>query len=558
MENGAIPACCPIIDGQLNKLCGRLLHLERDHVSSVRFSVKVRKKLAEGGSCFVYHVECSGDKTNKKRSKESMALKVTPLPTQQRYCQSLSEANLLRTLPHENIVKFYGESLARQRSHPMTNVHLLLLEYCRGGTLFDAIAAMRIPYCTLKPEPMSTSKYSRMLPQRASSIFSSFSSNKKVGTRNNHLQVNLIHLRRITAILQQVASALAYLHSQSIIHFDIKLENILLVNPLNIPSFCHPDEKDAVIKVKLCDLGSAHKGATIPLNTAAQRQITADLISKSTTPMYKPPECVDSFSCRHIDQKVDVWAFGCITYQLIFYQHVWEDFLGVPSYSTLSRTPSRKINKLLGMKNPQSRHFHGASSTSAATATFSPATPNLAILSGRYHLPPLQPVVPLVLPKVENGILYNSYKALVNMIEQKMLVVQPSVRSPISVIHKEIEQLLFDLSGDSGNKSPQKMVEVKVLTAGLEDDTLETSSSCDDIGNSMRLTVNGDSKSDTSSPCFALQPWAEDATSISSAEKGGSVTDNNGQSSSLFKSYPSEIEVVSVNSGKKSTIIEVG
>jgi len=555
MENFSSPVSCPLIASPLDKLCGKVLHFEHDPVSSAQLSVRVRKLLAEGGSCYVYLVQRIGQKSSKKQNKELLALKVTPLHSQHKYSQSLSEANLLRNLSHQSIVNFYGDSLARQQSHVRSGIHLLLVEYCLGGTLFDVIAAMRRPYSAFKSQPMLTSKYSRTLPQRAGSIFSIFNGSKhKDSSQNNHFYINSIHLQRITTILQQVSSALAYLHSQSIIHFDVKLENILLVNPLALPSFCHSNGKDTTITVKLCDLGSAHSGATIPLNTAAQRQMTADLISNSTTPLYKAPECVDSFPCKFIDQKVDVWAFGCVAYQLMFYQHVWDDYLGISSNANFTRLSTRKINKVFGMKITQSRHFNGASATSAATATFSPATPNLAILSGRYHLPPLHPVVPLVLPNVEDKLLFNSYESLLNMIRHKMLVVQPLKRSTMEEINKDIQQLLNSLNYDDLSKIPEKMSANKNLDTISEDDTLQTSASGDGVEKNMRLTANGSLKSDPSSPYFTLQPWAENTTpTYLSANNNGSS-----ESSSVVVRYPSEIEVVSLNSNKKSTLVEVG
>jgi serine/threonine protein kinase len=420
---------------------------------------------------------------------------------------------------------------------------------------------------------MLTSKYSRMLPQRAGSMLSFFNGSKsKDNAQNNQLYINSIHLQRIAIILQQISSALAYLHSHSIIHFDVKLENILLVNPLDLPSFSFSNGKDTAIRVKLCDLGSAYSGATIPLNTAAQRQTTAEWISKSTTPLYKAPECVDSFPCKFIDQKVDVWAFGCVTYQLMFYQHVWEDYLGITSKPNLPKQSTRKIDKVFGMKTTASKHFNGASATSAATATFSPATPNLAILSGRYHLPPLHPVIPLVLPQVEDRFLFNSYASLLDMIRHKMLVVQPLKRSTMEEINKEFQQLLNHLNNDDLNSNHEKKSHCKNLVTVSKDDTLQTSASSDDLGETMRLrstmslescssddvgenmTVNKSLKSGQSSPCFALQPWVESTTPNYSSARNKIRS----QSSSIVARYPSEIEVVSLNSNQKSTLIEVG
>mmetsp|Transcript_15790 Transcript_15790/g.22562 ORF Transcript_15790/g.22562 Transcript_15790/m.22562 type:complete len:505 (+) Transcript_15790:84-1598(+) len=464
----------PIFRDALDTLRGKKLKVQLDPNSSIVSLVKIEEKLAEGGSAFVYFV--SEFRDDNRKTKQRMALKVTPLHTHEKYRLSLSESKLLQKLSHDNIVKCYGGIIAQQHSDAkvVTDVHLLFLEYCVGGSLFDALATMRRPY--YYPQPISTSKYSRVLKRNKS----------VVSHRNTALQINFYHLRRIATILEQASSAISYLHSQSIIHFDIKLENILLLHPLNIPSFCCSTEEEEVhlIKIKLCDLGSAYQGTSLPVNTSAQRQITADLISKSTTPMYKAPECVDSLLCNSIDQKIDVWSFGCVTYQLLFYQHVWEDYLGIPS----SLPP--KAPKRLGYSFTKSARANLPYNTNGTAAMAQ--TPNLAILSGKYYLPPLHPVVPLAIPRIDCGPLYDFYIEFAQMIEQEMLVVQPTKRASMESIHKELERLHLKLST---SKSPTIISHssdcVKKSLPRIED-------------RQIRLTNS----------CFTLQPWAEDVGDI--------------------------------------------
>lgn len=44
-----------------------------------------------------------------------------------------------------------------------------------------------------------------------------------------------------------------------------------------------------------------------------------------TTPMYRAPEMLDTWSNHPIDHSVDIWALGCILYTLCYMQHPFED-----------------------------------------------------------------------------------------------------------------------------------------------------------------------------------------------------------------------------------------
>ncbi|XP_072273110.1 serine/threonine-protein kinase 36 [Pyxicephalus adspersus] len=96
----------------------------------------------------------------------------------------------------------------------------------------------------------------------------------------------------------QLVSALYYLHSHRILHRDMKPQNILL-------------GKDGT--VKLCDFGFARE---LSLDTLMVRSIKG-------TPLYMSPELVLE---RPYDHRSDLWALGCIVYELLvgtppFYTH---------------------------------------------------------------------------------------------------------------------------------------------------------------------------------------------------------------------------------------------
>lgn len=103
----------------------------------------------------------------------------------------------------------------------------------------------------------------------------------------------------VQTIAKQLVDALHYLHSNRIIHRDMKPQNILLA---------------ADGTVKLCDFGFAR----------AMSHNTFVLTSIKGTPLYMAPELVQERPYTHA---VDVWSLGVILYEL---------FVGKPPFYTTS------------------------------------------------------------------------------------------------------------------------------------------------------------------------------------------------------------------------------
>ncbi|KAJ9447904.1 Serine/threonine-protein kinase TIO [Diplonema papillatum] len=101
----------------------------------------------------------------------------------------------------------------------------------------------------------------------------------------------------VQKIAKQLAKALHYLHSNRIIHRDMKPQNILI-------------GRDGT--VKLCDFGFAR---AMSCNTMV-------LTSIKGTPLYMAPELVQEQPYNHT---ADLWSLGCILYEL---------FYGVPPFYT--------------------------------------------------------------------------------------------------------------------------------------------------------------------------------------------------------------------------------
>ncbi|XP_060529855.1 serine/threonine-protein kinase fused [Cylas formicarius] len=104
---------------------------------------------------------------------------------------------------------------------------------------------------------------------------------------------------KVQILVWDLVSALNYLHSNRVLHRDLKPQNILL---------------DVNNKAKLCDFGFARNMSTG----------THVLTSIKGTPLYMAPELIDE---QPYDHNADLWSLGCIIYELL---------LGTPPFCTSS------------------------------------------------------------------------------------------------------------------------------------------------------------------------------------------------------------------------------
>ncbi|KAK3748438.1 hypothetical protein QZH41_017310, partial [Actinostola sp. cb2023] len=97
-------------------------------------------------------------------------------------------------------------------------------------------------------------------------------------------------------VIQQLTSAVAYLHDLDIVHRDLKLENILLSHPVG----------NELLNIKLTDFGlSIVKGG-----------VGSDSMMQSVcgTPIYMAPEVIDDLG---YSQQCDIWSIGVIMFTLL-------------------------------------------------------------------------------------------------------------------------------------------------------------------------------------------------------------------------------------------------
>ena len=247
-----------------------------------------------------------------------MVLKITSIGNVAQQHMAEKEARLLQMLSHPSIIQVYDACMSSQSSsssnnstadkssssnnnnssdnntlHHTTNnkqsysystttassssstpqYHLILMEYCEGGTAYDSIKRM-----------------------------------KSSGGKND--SSHRFDLSSLVIAFGQICNAVSYLHAQHppIIHRDLKPVNFLLKNGA----------------YKVCDFGSAVVGHT-DLRTPELRRMAEEVVNKTTTQMFRAPEMVDLYMTKRLTEATDVWALGCCLYSLAYLSDCFEE-----------------------------------------------------------------------------------------------------------------------------------------------------------------------------------------------------------------------------------------
>eukprot|EP01088_Endostelium_zonatum_P016268 TRINITY_DN4324_c0_g1_i2.p1 TRINITY_DN4324_c0_g1~~TRINITY_DN4324_c0_g1_i2.p1 ORF type:complete len:1240 (+),score=284.20 TRINITY_DN4324_c0_g1_i2:1949-5668(+) len=231
--------------------------------------VEIVKVLGEGSFSFVFLVR------NVKHHKQLYALKriLVADPIEKRLINN--EIELMQLLQHKNIVSFHGTTTIPAGSkHSLqrdADEVYILMEYCAGGELVSIMAGL------------------------------------ESGQRFKE--------ERIIEMFCGVLEAVTFMHSQNppVAHRDLKVENVLA---------CSNGE------VKICDFGSAttHIIPTAPNGRTREEVMPLEEnINKYTTMVYRSPELIDLYGNSPINEKVDIWALGCMLYKLAFFQTPFEN-----------------------------------------------------------------------------------------------------------------------------------------------------------------------------------------------------------------------------------------
>ena len=134
----------------------------------------------------------------------------------------------------------------------------------------------------------------------------------------------LLPWARTKKIFLQVCSALSAAHAKGIVHRDLKPENIYLVDFLGDPDF-----------VKLLDFGIAKLTESTSEEGGRKLTKTGMLFG---TPEYMSPEQARG---EQVDHRVDIYAMGCILFQLVSGRVPFEadNFMGVLSLHLTEAPP---------------------------------------------------------------------------------------------------------------------------------------------------------------------------------------------------------------------------
>uniref|UniRef100_A0A3Q1FCM9 Mitogen-activated protein kinase kinase kinase 3 n=1 Tax=Acanthochromis polyacanthus TaxID=80966 RepID=A0A3Q1FCM9_9TELE len=176
------------------------------------------------------------------------------------------EIQLLKNLHHERIVQYYG-CLRDHNEKTLT----IFMEYMPGGSVKDQLKA----YGALTENV--TRKYTR-----------------------------------------QILEGMSYLHSNMIVHRDIKGANIL---------------RDSAGNVKLGDFGASKRLQTICMSGTGIRSVTG-------TPYWMSPEVI---SGEGYGRKADVWSLGCTVVEMLTEKPPWAEYEAMAAIFKIATQPTNPL-----------------------------------------------------------------------------------------------------------------------------------------------------------------------------------------------------------------------
>uniref|UniRef100_A0A8D2LQ93 Mitogen-activated protein kinase kinase kinase 3 n=1 Tax=Varanus komodoensis TaxID=61221 RepID=A0A8D2LQ93_VARKO len=176
------------------------------------------------------------------------------------------EIQLLKNLQHERIVQYYG--CLRDRGEKTLSI---FMEYMPGGSVKDQLKA----YGALTENV--TRKYTR-----------------------------------------QILEGVCYLHSNMIVHRDIKGANIL---------------RDSAGNVKLGDFGASKRLQTICMSGTSIRSVTG-------TPYWMSPEVI---SGEGYGRKADVWSLACTVVEMLTEKPPWAEYEAMAAIFKIATQPTNPL-----------------------------------------------------------------------------------------------------------------------------------------------------------------------------------------------------------------------
>ncbi|KAF2076348.1 hypothetical protein CYY_002354 [Polysphondylium violaceum] len=264
-------------------------------------------------------------KCRKKYTNKIYALKVIPKKGKSiKELNSLrSEIEIVRNLSHPNIIQFYDSFETDHDFH-------LVTEYAY------------------------TDLYQIIQEEEEKHVFNNDSDNSNTASKSPiTTRKDKLTLSRdmIQSICYQLVQGLYYLHSNRVIHRDIKSQNILI---------------SSTGRLKICDFGFA--------KTISSHSVM--LTSLKGTPLYLAPEILKE---QPYDHKADLWSLGILLYQLVtgklpFVTDNIGSLIHLVLDNTLKLSPSS--NKQHHKKRHHQRHQRNHSMASSSNRLSTSASDN--------------------------------------------------------------------------------------------------------------------------------------------------------------------------------------
>ena len=129
-------------------------------------------------------------------------------------------------------------------------------------------------------------------------------------TLADRIQQGAIAMDEALLIAKQICEALEYAHERGIIHRDLKPTNIKLASNDKLTN-------NNVVKILDFGLAKAIQGDTSSTGVSSSPAISTMATHAGIilgTPAYMSPQQAQS---KPIDQRTDIWAFGCVLYETL-------------------------------------------------------------------------------------------------------------------------------------------------------------------------------------------------------------------------------------------------
>lgn len=222
-------------------------------------------------------------------TQEKVALKCIICRTEEDASNTKRELNFLMDLRHGNIVhhKTYFEEV-KKTFMGFENRFYLVMELCPDGSLEQVISEKRLASSASSTSTATATAEKSEKENSTSSENNNENQKQEQEQQNGNNPIVGFDSETILGWTHQICECMTYLHSNNIIHRDIKSENILLTEGLS--------------RVKVCDFGFVRRFEHVMTGTVLG------------TMVYMAPEI---FQKKRYDEAVDIWSLGVVVLQLL-------------------------------------------------------------------------------------------------------------------------------------------------------------------------------------------------------------------------------------------------